>query len=151
MAHLHGWLWLWGKIFFSALDFLLKILAAGPIPKHVAFIMDGNRRYARKNNKTVQQGHSDGFANLLWVSSFYLLVDSWKVQHLTGWSSLSTLGTRNLHEVEYKICIRLRIFHWKLQTIGRRGLVVDEVGGWKPFRDVPTRVSNVHIITLMVV
>jgi undecaprenyl pyrophosphate synthase len=49
--------WLRGKL----QDILLTILAAGPLPKHVAFIMDGNRRYARKNNKNVQEGHLDGF------------------------------------------------------------------------------------------
>lgn len=43
---------------------LLNILASGPIPKHVAFIMDGNRRYARMHQKQVAQGHSDGFEAL---------------------------------------------------------------------------------------
>ena len=65
------------------------------------------------------------------------------------WSS--TLDPRNLYEVGYKMCIRLRIFHWELQTIGRRGLVVDEVVGWQPFRDVPAWVSNVHIAILMII
>jgi ditrans,polycis-polyprenyl diphosphate synthase len=53
--------WLRGKLERKFQDILLTILAAGPIPKHVAFVMDGNRRYARRNNKNVQQGHSDGF------------------------------------------------------------------------------------------
>ena len=52
-----------------AQDFLLNVLASGPIPRHVAFVMDGNRRYARKNHKKVQQGHSDGFAALRRVRS----------------------------------------------------------------------------------
>jgi len=43
---------------------LLTILAAGPIPQHVAFIMDGNRRYARQNGNDVVQGHVDGFSAL---------------------------------------------------------------------------------------
>ncbi|KAI0087328.1 Di-trans-poly-cis-decaprenylcistransferase [Irpex rosettiformis] len=43
---------------------LLTVLAAGPIPKHVAFIMDGNRRYARSQHKQVAQGHGDGFEAL---------------------------------------------------------------------------------------
>ena len=44
------------------------MLKAGPIPKHIAFVMDGNRRYARMNRKEVQQGHSDGFIALSCVS-----------------------------------------------------------------------------------
>ncbi|KAL0955687.1 hypothetical protein HGRIS_001911 [Hohenbuehelia grisea] len=48
----------------KAQNALLAVLAAGPIPKHIAFVMDGNRRYARMNKKIVQQGHSDGFLAL---------------------------------------------------------------------------------------
>jgi ditrans,polycis-polyprenyl diphosphate synthase len=47
---------------------LLKVLAAGPVPKHVAFVMDGNRRYARSRHLAVQRGHSDGFLALQRVS-----------------------------------------------------------------------------------
>ena len=43
---------------------LLGVLKAGPIPHHVAFIMDGNRRYARDKGVKVIQGHVDGFVAL---------------------------------------------------------------------------------------
>ena len=49
-------------------DFVLKILGIGPLPNHVAFVMDGNRRYARIDHKEVQQGHNDGFITLRRVS-----------------------------------------------------------------------------------
>ena len=45
----------------------LDILATGPIPRHISFEMDGNRRYARKVGKAGRDGHPDGFRNLLWV------------------------------------------------------------------------------------
>ena len=52
----------------SALDrvqrALLTVLRAGPIPQHVAFVMDGNRRYARNKGMKVIQGHVDGFVAL---------------------------------------------------------------------------------------
>ncbi|XP_069478959.1 dehydrodolichyl diphosphate synthase complex subunit DHDDS isoform X2 [Ambystoma mexicanum] len=41
-----------------------SIIKAGPMPKHVAFIMDGNRRYAKKQHVERQQGHSLGFEKL---------------------------------------------------------------------------------------
>ncbi|XP_044740541.1 dehydrodolichyl diphosphate synthase complex subunit DHDDS-like [Chrysoperla carnea] len=42
----------------------IQIIKAGPVPKHVAFIMDGNRRYAVKLNKEKIEGHSQGFHKL---------------------------------------------------------------------------------------
>ena len=41
-----------------------NILRAGDIPRHVAFIMDGNRRFARKRNYAHAQGHLLGFDKL---------------------------------------------------------------------------------------
>ncbi|GAU98078.1 hypothetical protein RvY_09273-1 [Ramazzottius varieornatus] len=41
-----------------------SILKRGPIPKHVAFIMDGNRRYANRRNLDRAQGHLLGFDKL---------------------------------------------------------------------------------------
>ncbi|CAK5005701.1 unnamed protein product [Meloidogyne enterolobii] len=41
------------------------IIKLGPIPRHVAFIMDGNRRYARAHNcSDVLEGHELGFKQL---------------------------------------------------------------------------------------
>ncbi|KAL3484785.1 putative undecaprenyl diphosphate synthase-domain-containing protein [Aspergillus germanicus] len=37
--------------------FLLDVLRTGPIPQHVAFIMDGNRRYARSKNISTVEGY----------------------------------------------------------------------------------------------
>lgn len=43
---------------------IIKVLKAGPVPQHVAFIMDGNRRFARKENIAKAEGHSKGFDKL---------------------------------------------------------------------------------------
>ncbi|CAG9764148.1 unnamed protein product [Ceutorhynchus assimilis] len=44
--------------------FCIKILKCGPIPEHVAIIMDGNRRYAQKQHVEKAEGHSKGFDKL---------------------------------------------------------------------------------------
>ncbi|KAF4616892.1 hypothetical protein D9613_008586 [Agrocybe pediades] len=64
MFLLRGWRWLVDKATAKARNLLINVLAAGPIPRHVAFVMDGNRRYARMNHKAVRQGHADGFIAL---------------------------------------------------------------------------------------
>jgi len=45
-------------------DFIITILKHGAIPRHVAFIMDGNRRYARKLGVQTGVGHYRGFDKL---------------------------------------------------------------------------------------
>ncbi|KAJ3195870.1 cis-prenyltransferase [Irineochytrium annulatum] len=45
-------------------DIVLNLLKLGPVPKHVAFIMDGNRRFAQNRGLQVQKGHEEGFSKL---------------------------------------------------------------------------------------
>ncbi|GFF99077.1 dehydrodolichyl diphosphate syntase complex subunit SPAC4D7.04c [Aspergillus lentulus] len=45
-----------------ARDLLMKIARQGPIPHHVAFIMGGNRRFARAHGMPIEQGHELGAA-----------------------------------------------------------------------------------------
>lgn len=46
-------------------NLLINILAAGPVPQHVSFIMDGNRRFAKKMNMPLKRGHEAGGITLL--------------------------------------------------------------------------------------
>lgn len=45
----------------------LRILKVGPIPSHLALIMDGNRRFAKLHQKNTLSGHIDGFKTLTHV------------------------------------------------------------------------------------
>ena len=49
-----------------------KILQSGPIPKHVAFIMDGNRRFASKKSIERSEGHMKGVEKLAEVRVSFL-------------------------------------------------------------------------------
>lgn len=51
-------------------EMLLGALRQGPIPQHIAFVMDGNRRFARKHQIETIEGHNLGFealARVLWL------------------------------------------------------------------------------------
>ncbi|XP_026805139.1 dehydrodolichyl diphosphate synthase complex subunit DHDDS-like [Rhopalosiphum maidis] len=41
--------------------FCAQVLSYGEIPKHIAFILDGNRRYSKKNCISMQQSYAKGF------------------------------------------------------------------------------------------
>ncbi|EDO38831.1 predicted protein [Nematostella vectensis] len=45
-------------------NFCSNVLKSGEIPKHVAIIMDGNRRFAKKVNCERSKGHEKGFEKL---------------------------------------------------------------------------------------
>ena len=43
---------------------VFRILSAGPLPRHLAIIMDGNRRYANRQRIDRREGHVKGFDKL---------------------------------------------------------------------------------------
>ena len=42
------------------------------IPTHVAIIVDGNRRWAKNNNKSSKEGHNEGLKNIKKISDYIL-------------------------------------------------------------------------------
>lgn len=48
----------------QAHELLIGALKQGPIPQHVAFVMDGNRRYAKNHKIESLEGHHLGFEAL---------------------------------------------------------------------------------------
>jgi ditrans,polycis-polyprenyl diphosphate synthase len=44
---------------------VIAVLSYGPMPKHIAFIMDGNRRYAKSRSIKEGTGHRVGFSVLM--------------------------------------------------------------------------------------
>ncbi|XAR61109.1 Rubber cis-polyprenylcistransferase [Bertholletia excelsa] len=44
---------------------IFRVLSIGPVPRHIAFIMDGNRRYAKRWNLLEGAGHRVGFLALM--------------------------------------------------------------------------------------
>lgn len=63
----------WGMMHFREL--LIGALRQGPIPQHVAFVMDGNRRFARTHGIETLEGHNLGFEALARVSCQVEILD----------------------------------------------------------------------------
>ncbi|KAI5859130.1 putative undecaprenyl diphosphate synthase-domain-containing protein [Tricharina praecox] len=45
-------------------ELFIHSVRQGPVPQHIAFVMDGNRRFARKNHIETAEGHNMGFEAL---------------------------------------------------------------------------------------
>ncbi|GAB6024017.1 hypothetical protein CHUAL_008742 [Chamberlinius hualienensis] len=50
--------------------FCVNVIKQGQIPRHIAFIMDGNRRFAKNKNIEQVDGHNAGFGKLVEVISW---------------------------------------------------------------------------------
>ncbi|ODV78260.1 putative dehydrodolichyl diphosphate synthetase [Suhomyces tanzawaensis NRRL Y-17324] len=46
-------------------DGMIAVMRTGPVPKHIALIMDGNRRYAKTKQLPLEEGHSAGAESLV--------------------------------------------------------------------------------------
>ena len=45
--------------------FAVSVIRQGPVPNHIAIIMDGNRRFASQSNLPKQEGHRMGYEKLI--------------------------------------------------------------------------------------
>ena len=72
-------------------DLLVGAIRQGPVPQHVAFVMDGNRRFARSHRIETVEGHNLGFEALARVSlSFFNIFQSC----YDAWGGGYTVGKR---------------------------------------------------------
>src|SRR2546423_10697660 len=77
-------------------ELLIGALRRGPIPRHVAFVMDGNRRYARNHRIETVEGHNLGFEALARVGSDSTMADRSLLTKLTIHPSRSSKYAHNL-------------------------------------------------------
>ena len=61
-ADAHSWVHAWCSATTRYLRQLVgTVLGYGPVPRHIAFIMDGNRRFAERRHEDRAAGHTYGF------------------------------------------------------------------------------------------
>ena len=61
-AGVHSWLHDWYPAITRYMRQLVgTVLGYGPVPRHIAFIMDGNRRFAERRREDRAAGHTYGF------------------------------------------------------------------------------------------
>ncbi|KAL9931492.1 hypothetical protein V8E36_009657 [Tilletia maclaganii] len=108
-------------------SFLLPALALGPVPRHIAFIMDGNRRWATSHKTSIRSGHASGFEalkrvlesclaldGLECITVYAFAIDNFKrsqeeVDALMELASSRLLELASHRQIIAKHCVRIRI------------------------------------------
>ncbi|BGP44273.1 cis-prenyltransferase [Rhodotorula kratochvilovae] len=100
---------------------LVRALRLGPRPKHVAFIMDGNRRSARTRNLPVRVGHEEGFDALKRVLSFLLKLD---IPHVTVYA----FSIENFNRDPAEVDALMAMARTRLVEICQHGALLQQYG-----------------------
>ena len=100
---------------------LLSALRQGPVPKHMAFVMDGNRRYARHRRMETLEGHSQGFLTLARVLEMSY---SLGVKVVTVYA----FAVSNFQRSSYEVDGLLEMAKVKLQELTLEGELLERYG-----------------------
>lgn len=100
---------------------LIEALKRGPLPRHVAFIMDGNRRFARHKNEPVKVGHQEGFEALKRVLDFLLRLG---IQNVTVYA----FSIENFNRPPAEVDALMDMARTRLGELCEKGQLLDEYG-----------------------
>ncbi|XP_055320908.1 dehydrodolichyl diphosphate synthase complex subunit Dhdds [Sitodiplosis mosellana] len=115
-----------------AQKFALKVIKTGKIPRHVAFIMDGNRRYAKKLHLTTStDGHVHGFDKLAEALQWCLDIG---IEEVTVYAFSIENFKRDESEVNALLELAREKFNKFMEEsdeLNKRGICIRMIGNWK--------------------
>jgi len=100
---------------------LIGALKQGPIPQHVAFEMDGNRRYARSHRMETVEGHHRGFEALARIMEICYQAG---VKTVTVYA----FSIENFNRPKYEVEGLMQLAKVKLEQLTTYGDVLDRYG-----------------------
>ncbi|XP_053671086.1 dehydrodolichyl diphosphate synthase complex subunit DHDDS [Anopheles nili] len=127
---------------------LIRVLRAGPIPTHVAFIMDGNRRYAKKANIAKAEGHSAGFEKLSETLQWCLEVGITEV-------TVYAFSIENFKRTQDEVDTLMNLARDKFQRLlaerdqlHERGICIRIIGNWELLApDIQRNIAEAVLLT----
>lgn len=78
--------------------YIARTLSVGPIPKHIAIILDGNRRWAKKRGLKPMEGHSQGVIGAHAIAEF---LEALGIKEITAYGFSIENFNRPKEEVDY--------------------------------------------------
>ncbi len=101
------------------------------IPYHIGFIMDGNRRWAKKNNHHQYYGHKRGYEQ---IESIVDLGIQKNIPIMTFWAFSTENWKRSKEEVSYLMTLFRRFFaSGFLKRLMKKGIRLQILGDLEPF------------------
>ncbi|KAL9620632.1 MAG: hypothetical protein Q9160_004886 [Pyrenula sp. 1 TL-2023] len=102
-------------------ELLIGSLRRGPVPQHIAFVMDGNRRYARKHRIETVEGHNLGFEALARIL---------EVCYKSGVRvvTIYAFSTENFKRSKYEVDHLMEMAKVKLIQFAQHGDLLDRYG-----------------------
>lgn len=106
----------WVKNIFSR-----TIKSSNCVPKHIGFVMDGNRRYARKNEIEIKEGHEAGFSSLSQVLElcYEAGVDT---------ATVFAFSIENFRRTPSEVDHLMRLAREKIRQIAQHGEIAEKYG-----------------------
>lgn len=101
--------------------FLFRVISAGPVPNHIAFILDGNRRFSRKWNLGEGMGHRAGFLSLMSLMKYCYELG---IKYMTIYAFSIDNFKRKPHEVKYVMDLMLE----KIEGMLKEQSIVKQYG-----------------------
>ncbi|KAG5679639.1 hypothetical protein PVAND_009196 [Polypedilum vanderplanki] len=103
----------------------IKIIKQGPIPKHIAFIMDGNRRWATNFNLNKSEGHEFGSEKLSKILKWCPKIG---IKEVTVYAFSIENFKRSQDEVNAIMKLFIRKLLEKEQELHEKGIKVKVIG-----------------------
>lgn len=128
----------------------------GTVPRHVAVVMDGHRRWARERGLDVRVGHERGFDH---VAEFLGWCARVGVEHVTVfWVSIDNLRKRADTEADALLLVIERVITelaapgvgWRVEPAGRLDLLPDPTAHAIKQAAQATRTIEDHVLTVAV-
>ena len=110
----------------------MKDIDKNNLPKHIAIVLDGNRRWAKDHNLSVRQGHTEGAKNLERIVQFCSEIG---IKYLTVYC----FSTENWKRSEEEIKALMLIFSSYLNSFAKKtdkyNIKVNVIGDPKAFNE----------------
>ncbi|KAF6776345.1 hypothetical protein AHF37_03949 [Paragonimus kellicotti] len=135
--------WTYPDFQYSVLQRLcMYLIKYGPIPEHIAIIMDGNRRFAATNNMKTSDGHLQGFSKL---SETLRWCKDLGVKELTVFAFSVENFNRSSEEVSFLLQLaadKLSELLEKIEELCADGICVRLIGN---LSTLPTRIQQKNL------